>query len=1405
MKTRRVRIACRIVTILAVACGLAHGVSADLLQSVRFKPVKGREREPIFVPRTEQPPVIDATLTDPCWQAAYRTDRLTWGGGRKGANTTELLLSYDTANLYIGARCGVAKIADLKTLYPAGEENARAWGDDCVDFKLSADNERTTVQFIVTAGGAHYDSRNGDAGVDLTWQRAAKVGAEEYVLEAAIPLAEIGIRTFKPGVPLIFNFGRADRTTRELTALAEPYGDFANAPLLVLGTPEAHQSFLASGAFLRDVEINIAMDRDRYPSFQRLATGRVTLRSGRSGTKLSGKPAVLFSIQQQGKSVRSQRIEPVLSSIVDFDLPLSGLPPGTYEMQIRVADGTEVLEATATREFVVYPMQPERSGRVPIAVPPSPGNLQTPWPLTFGVPFPWGALSSTDNLRLLDAKGHELPVQVRVTGRWSRQGSIRWLLIDCIPPASTASQQLTLVYGPNEQRQPVESALELTESDQEVVVSTGPLRFVVPRGHTPGIAELYMDKNANGTFEPNEVMIRPDDSAGPYMIDEAGTVYRGIADPGAEVVVEASGPIKACVRVSGWHVAETGKKLGKYILRFQAYAGLPYVRVFHTFIITAGSNKTTVGAPDGTPGTEEVRYRDIAYTIPFSSAYYFFGTPKINSGWVKGPDDSAYLLQRDDLLCKTYKNGVFTDECEKAEGWMSVGASNNMMTLALKDFWQQFPKELEVHHDRVTAHFWPAHNEAPIRTGKNLSIRNVYHQWFAHEGLLDFKVPAEVLSHVKTDSERHNWPNAKVINAMGLAKTHEMLLYFHTDDWEKARARTVSRTFQSNPTATCAPEWVCRTKVFGNMLPHDSEHFPKIETAIDENIDCIFRHREMDRDYGMFNFGDSHHNWQWQQRRWDLHRIWRNTHHGWTRWPWLMYARTGRKDLFDWGDRNGRHVADVDHCHYTPEEFLGLPWPRAKLVGGICDYKGFVHWASGARLGYNSAADAMLHHYYFTGDERSRTTALEHGAALVDSRRAYPHREGSGRTTSACALYFATWDNDYLDFLERTVDCLLGTQKEDGSFPQWEDFAPFLQRYVDLTGSRRGEKAMARWADWICAQRVPRKLYGAKISILAHAYLYTGDEKYLRTAAYRVRASVDNQYLGEDPRYRGMFIVGHSNLDQSYFMQWIPYYLAAIAKHGKEPEPDRPDRTWIRTHDRVELGETSRVAWTSQHEAAPKQTYLWRARLKQARDDAFQLHVELRGYKNQRFMTELCPRPEGSRMRTFVANPKHEGSSQINLTVARDGALEYELRIYADNNFFVRVPVTYGRSDLGEVYPLFSGGTVVDGGMRCYFNVPDGAERFTLGYKGRAWPLRAELFAPNGERAAEDTWISSNDPYVLVRRLDGSTTDAGHEGWAFSITGYGPGGLQTFEVQPTTAQRPFFFSLDRSKLFTPSD
>src|SRR6185503_11328214 len=245
---------------------------------------------------------------------------------------------------------------------------------------------------------------------------------------------------------------------------------------------------------------------------------------------------------------------------------------------------------------------------------------------------------------------------------------------------------------------------------------------------------------------------------------------------------------------------------------------------------------------------------------------------------------------------------------------------------------------------------------------------------------------------------------------------------------------STAMVFQANPTAMCDPRWVCDSKALGEIGARDPEKLPQLERAIDGTIQSIMRQNVEDRDYGMWNFGDAHHIWSFGNRSITLHRTWRATHHNWPRWPWLQYARSANKDYFDYACRNARHVADISHCHYTDEEFSKLGYPRGKIVGGICDYKGFAHWAAGDRvLDYNSVSDTMLQHYYFTGERPSLDMAIAHGKALLVQNKTSISREGSGQLTSLVELYYRTWDNDVLDLMERQVDKYVTSQKEDGT------------------------------------------------------------------------------------------------------------------------------------------------------------------------------------------------------------------------------------------------------------------------------------------------------------------------------------------------------------------------------------
>ena len=186
------------------------------------------------------------------------------------------------------------------------------------------------------------------------------------------------------------------------------------------------------------------------------------------------------------------------------------------------------------------------------------------------MPFPKGALGSDAQLRLLDPKGKEAPLQTQTLGRWD-DGSVKWVLLDFQAPAPSYS----LEYGADVRRRPRPSPLKVSEDDKAVRVTTGPLAFSI-------------DKRRFGFIESLPLL----SSGGFYLTASDGTVYTSLAPPD-EVAVEENGPLRAVVRISGEHRAADGRKLFAYLVRIHAYAGRRYLRVQHTFINNNGANDFT--------------------------------------------------------------------------------------------------------------------------------------------------------------------------------------------------------------------------------------------------------------------------------------------------------------------------------------------------------------------------------------------------------------------------------------------------------------------------------------------------------------------------------------------------------------------------------------------------------------------------------------------------------------------------------------------------------------------------------------------------------------------------------------------------------------------------------------------
>ncbi len=202
-----------------------------------------------------------------------------------------------------------------------------------------------------------------------------------------------------------------------------------------------------------------------------------------------------------------------------------------------------------------------------------------PFPVSCGIPFPEGAIA-TLKLVLTDPDGQELPVQGQAFLNWP-DGSVKWARIDflaCRPQSETG--KWTLTFGTDVQPIPVPDALKVEEGTDAVVVDTGAIKLVVNR-----VGEDLIDSvTLAGREEPLSSSINNSMFVALPTAQEDGTIVDRWANLKARketVAVEAEGPLRVTLKITG-HISDGGDAvLGRFVTRIEAYAGQPYLKVYH--------------------------------------------------------------------------------------------------------------------------------------------------------------------------------------------------------------------------------------------------------------------------------------------------------------------------------------------------------------------------------------------------------------------------------------------------------------------------------------------------------------------------------------------------------------------------------------------------------------------------------------------------------------------------------------------------------------------------------------------------------------------------------------------------------------------------------------------------------
>jgi hypothetical protein len=603
----------------------------------------------------------------------------------------------------------------------------------------------------------------------------------------------------------------------------------------------------------------------------------------------------------------------------------------------------------------------------------------SPHGVSWGVPWPQGAVPSGAAFHLADAVGHPLPLQTWPLAYWP-DGSLKWSGFATVASGESPGT-LSLAAGAAALAGP---AIEVTTTAQSIQIDTGALRCALPLAGrnlvdsiTIGGREIARDGQL--------VCILQD---GPETNPEDAPPRRKFLSVVRKVTVEQSGPVRAVVKIEGVHQDGAGGRAWlPFTVRLYFYAGQTAIRLVHTIVFDGDQEKDFIrglGVQFAVPLREQVQNRQVRFAgergglwseplqpgggnaaqeagQPFTGRRDFAQ----NAIWddfklVQANADGFTIVKR----TNPRSTWLFSNGGHRAAGLAFVGDLSGGLGLSVKNFWQSFPASLEVRHAGTPAAeliAWLWSPDAP-----EMDLR--HYDTHAHGLLASYE---DVQPGFST--------------AYGVARTSELTLFpVAALPPRSAMARLAAEGAEA-PLLASAPEYIHGTGVLGVWsLPDRSTPFKK---SVEDGLDSVLSYYENQVDsrhwYGFWQFGDFMHSYSAPRHSWHYDwggHAWDNTELGAPLWLWYSYLRTGRADLFRLAEAHARNTSETDVYHLGP-------------MAGLGSRHNVIKWGDGAKEARISQAAHWRIFYYLTTDERIGDIMRAEARADVAAARYDPMRE----------------------------------------------------------------------------------------------------------------------------------------------------------------------------------------------------------------------------------------------------------------------------------------------------------------------------------------------------------------------------------------------------------------------------
>jgi hypothetical protein len=355
------------------------------------------------------------------------------------------------------------------------------------------------------------------------------------------------------------------------------------------------------------------------------------------------------------------------------------------------------------------------------------GTARSGGTVSGGVPFAKGAVKDLAKLSVTVA-GKKVPAQFREPARWD-DGSVRWALLDCLAdvPAGGKVQLVLRDDGGN----PAPAAPARADvTDAAATVSTGPMEVRLERKTGNFISSVKVDGRELVTAKSGGLVLytagelkteTPVDAKGrkgrPVQVRAPGKAVP--AAPPTEVKVEEAGPVKTVLLLRGAFPVEH-KAPVTYTVRLTAWAGAKFLKA-RVWLENGGAHGFTRDEKKGSADNEWFAFDGLAAELDLDlggeigaacegaggkgkfKVYQYCRPAAHYSKPAYGYANMEYAVT----------GGAEPKKGATTEGVTELSCGKTRAVAALRHFWENYEKAIELDGRTLKLWLWPVEGQWP--------------------------------------------------------------------------------------------------------------------------------------------------------------------------------------------------------------------------------------------------------------------------------------------------------------------------------------------------------------------------------------------------------------------------------------------------------------------------------------------------------------------------------------------------------------------------------------------------------------------------------------------------------------------------------------------------------------------